>query len=256
VRLAATQGRNILCDKPFGLDTAQAEEMCDLANRAGILHFLNFEFRHDPLRLKIKELVDTGTLGTPTHLSMTAFLSYGRTQSHRWLFEKRRGGWLGAYGSHMIDQLHWLFGDIAALGGIARTEIRTRPDPSDQGMSHPSTAEDAFTAWFRMQNGVTALLDTAFAAAVSLPAQMTLLCSQGACHVTGLSELHILRPGQPAEQMHFPENAPDPVQNALNAWLGEVSEAIATQRQIRPDFYAGLACVRALDALRQTCGFA
>jgi hypothetical protein len=35
-----------------------------------------------------------------------------------------------------------------------------------------------------------------------------------------------------------------------------VSEAVATQRQIRPDFYTGLACVRALDALRQTCGLA
>ncbi len=253
VRVAAAHGRNILCDKPFGRDTAQAEEMCELAAKAGVLHFLNFEFRQDPLRRKIKELLDTGALGTPAHLTMTAFMSYGRTQSHRWLFEKHQGGWLGAYGSHTIDMLHWLFGDIASAGGIARTEIRIRPDGHDPSLTHPSTAEDAFTGWFRMQNGVTATLDTAFAAAVTLPAQMTLFCSEGACHVTGMSDLQILRPGQSPEHFSFPENTPDPMQHALDLWLGEVTEAVATRRQIAPDFYTGLACVRVLDTLRETC---
>jgi predicted dehydrogenase len=248
VRIAAGQGRNILCDKPFGLNTAHAEEMLDLANRAGVLHFLNFEFRHDPLRQKLKTILDSGTIGTPSHMSMTAFIGGTRQQSHRWLFEKDHGGWIGAYGSHTVDLLHWLFGDIAAVGGIARTEVKTRPDRTNPSHSYPSTAEDAFTAWFRMKNGVTAMLDTAFSASVNIPAQTILFGSEGACHITGMSELHLLRPGKPAEHHSFP--AIDPIQAALTAWLAEVSHAVAKKQQIEPDFGTGLACVRVLDALR------
>jgi predicted dehydrogenase len=193
----------------------------------------------------------TSLLASTPHMSMTAFIGDTRQQSHQWLFEKEHGGWIGAYGSHTVDLLHWLFGNIAAVGGVARTEVGTRPDRTDPDLARACTAEDAFTAWFRMENGVTALLDTAFSASVSLPAQTILFGSKGACHITGMSDLHLLLPGKPAEHYSFPNSVADPIQAALKVWLGKVTHAVTQKQQIEPDFRAGLACVRVLDALRE-----
>lgn len=255
VRLATRHGRNVLCDKPFGINASQAREMLDLAAQAGVLHFVNFEFRSDPLRLKIKELLDSGALGEPVHMISTVFIAWGRDLADRWLFHKGKGGWIGAQGSHTIDMLRWFFGEVEALGGQMRTEVKLRPDrdPTVDRM-HPSTAEDAFTAWLRMDSGVTVTLDSAYAASVTLPAQTTIFCSNGALQVTNQTELAVLRPDQPPEQFFFPPDRDDPHQPALGLWLGKVCDAVAEGRQIEPNFETGLACVEVLDRLRNVTG--
>ena len=45
VNAAIDRGCAVLCDKPFGRNAAEAESMRDLAHEAGVLLFLNFEFR-------------------------------------------------------------------------------------------------------------------------------------------------------------------------------------------------------------------
>jgi predicted dehydrogenase len=251
VRLATRYRRNVLCDKPFGVDVSQAREMLDLATKAGVLHFVNFEFRSDPLRLKIKSLLDSGALGEPVHMISTVFISWGRDLPDRWLFHKGEGGWIGASGSHTVDMLRWFFGEVAALGGQARTEVKMRPD-RDPALSrmHPSTAEDAFTAWFRMDSGVTVTLDSAYAASVTVPSQLTIFCSKGAIQVTNQSELTVLRPDRAPESFFFPPDKDDPHQPALGLWLGKVCDAVAERRQIAPSFETGVACVEVLDRLR------
>ncbi len=252
VRLAVEHGRNVLCDKPFGANAEEAREMRDLATRAGVLHFLNFEFRSDPLRLKLKALLDAGAIGAPAHLSWTAFNSGGRKLRHRWLFEKGRGGWIGAFGSHAVDTLRWLFGDIAAAGGQLRTEVTMRRDRDKAtGAMHASTAEDAFTAWFRMESGFTATLDTGYAAAVGVPSILTVFGGEGAIQVTDGSELAVLTPGREPERFPFASEA-DPHQPGLGLWFAKVQDALVERRQITPDFNDGLACAKVLDALRAT----
>ena len=44
---AIEQGHAVLCDKPFGRNADEATEMRDRACEAGVLHFLNFEFRRN-----------------------------------------------------------------------------------------------------------------------------------------------------------------------------------------------------------------
>ena len=252
VRLAIEHGRNVLCDKPFGADAEEAREMRDLATRAGVLHFLNFEFRSDPMRLKLKALLDGAAIGTPQHLSWTTFSSGGRKLRHRWLFEKGRGGWVGAFGSHAVDTLRWLFGDIVATGGQLRTEVKMRRDRDKANDAmHASTAEDAFTAWFRMASGFTATLDTGYGAAVSVPSIMTIFGGEGVIQVTDGSELVVLAAGREPERFHFaPEE--DPHQPGLGLWLAKVRDALVEGRQIAPDFDDGFACAEVLDALRST----
>ena len=252
VRLAIEHGRDVLCDKPFGADAAEAREMRELATGAGVLHFLNFEFRSDPLRLKLKDLLDGGAIGTPFHANWTAFHAGGRKLRHRWLFEKGKGGWIGAFGSHAVDTLRWLFGDIVATGGQTRTEVTLRRDRDKASDAmHASTAEDSFTAWFRMAGGFTATLDTGYAAAVQVPSILTIFGSEGAIQITDSSELRVLAPGREPQRFHFAVEE-DPHQPGLGLWTARVRDAVIERRQIAPNFNDGLACAEVLDALRAT----
>jgi predicted dehydrogenase len=250
VELAVANKRAVLCDKPFGRNATESARMLELANGAGVLHFLNFEFRFDTLRAKMKELLDTGAIGDPVHLSNTMYYSMGHRSPHGWLFENDKGGgWIGAYASHQVDMLHWLFGEIDALSCRPRIDVVTRPDRDDPGgPAHEATAEDALTAWFRMENGVTASIDTSCSSAVDLSAQTTLLGTEGALRLTDNSELVLQRPGQEPER--FSNAAENPGAAAQAHWLAKVCEAIGSGQQTGPDFTDGLACARVLDRMR------
>ena len=53
----------ILCEKPFALTTPEAEQMAEAAHRNGVLLAEAFKFRHHPMHLRAKELVDSGAIG-------------------------------------------------------------------------------------------------------------------------------------------------------------------------------------------------
>ncbi|MDE0299899.1 MAG: Gfo/Idh/MocA family oxidoreductase [Candidatus Poribacteria bacterium] len=53
----------ILCEKPFALTTDEVEGMADAARRNGVLLAEGFKYRHHPMHLRAKELVDSGAIG-------------------------------------------------------------------------------------------------------------------------------------------------------------------------------------------------
>jgi len=222
---------------------------------AGVLHFLNFEFRCEPPRVVLHELLGEGVIGRLCHLHWTSFVSGSRTplRRHGWLFDRELGGgWIGAFGSHAIDTIRWLGGEIVDVEGRVRTDIDERPDAD--GVLRPCTAEDAFTAWFRLAGGATATLDTAFAAAVSAPPRITLFGDDGTIELVGSSELTVRRPGEDARVTRFARFDGDPHLPALRPWLRQVHDSVAEQRQIAPSFDDGIACALVMDSLRASAG--
>jgi predicted dehydrogenase len=242
VTAAIDHGRAVLCDKPFGRSAAEAEAMRDHARAAGVLHFLNFEFRFNESWSKVKQLADDGLIGTPTHLNWTFYGSGLRGRKYGWINDRESGGgWIGAYGSHLIDFTRWLFdSDVAECGGVTRID----------GSPPAATAEDAYSAWFTMVNGCTAAHDTGFAAAVPLAPRATLLGSTGSIELTADTTLVVRRPGEESQTFEFPpapRRSPPP---ALSTFLGKVADALRTGAQIAPSFDDGLAVARTMDLLR------
>jgi predicted dehydrogenase len=242
VMAAIDNGHAVLCDKPFGRNAAEAEAMRDRAAEAGVLHFLNFEFRFTEAWAKLKQLADDGIVGTPAHLNWTFYGSGMRGRPYSWINDRERGGgWIGAYGSHLIDFTRWLFdSEVADCGGVTRID----------GSPPEATAEDAYSAWFRMANGCTATHDTAFAGAVPLAPRATLLGSAGSIELTADTTLVVYRPKQEPQEFEFPpapRRSPPP---ALTSFLGQVVEAIRTGTPIAPSFDDGVAVAHAMDRLR------
>jgi len=248
---ALANGRNVLCDKPFGLDAVEAQEMLEAARNAGVLHFLNFEFREDPARAAMKRLIDEGAVGEVLHLRWSMYSSVGRNPEtpHGWLFDKAKGGgWIGAYGSHVVDCLHWLLGGIDTASALRRTDVTQRPDGA--GGSAASTAEDGIAATFRMACGATASLDTAYSAAMTVPQQIVVHGSAGMLALSGVTDLTLSRPGEEPQRLAFDPPEGDIHLRPFTGWARKVKSAIEERRQIGPSFEEGLACARVLDMLR------
>jgi predicted dehydrogenase len=248
---ALESGRNVLCDKPFGKSAAEAREMLDAATAAGVVHLANFEFRHDAARRQIKAWIDNGAIGTPRHVHWSRLSSGSRTplKQHGWLFDQDSGGgWIGAYGSHVIDTLRWWVGEIDDVAGVRRIDMPLRPDAD--GVPRACTAEDAFSASFTFANGATATVDTAFAAAVEGPQQLQVLGSDGVIVLNGTTELTLRRAAEHDEKITFPQFRGDVHEPSFTKWAELIRDAIREGQQIQPSFQDAVACAQIMDKLK------
>src|SRR5574341_401451 len=64
---AAENGKHIFCEKPVALTYAGAKEMYDVAEKAGILHYLNHNYRRVPAVTFARQLIDAGKIGQIYH---------------------------------------------------------------------------------------------------------------------------------------------------------------------------------------------
>ena len=150
---AIERGRNVLCEKPLAANLAEAREMLAAAERAGVVHAVDHEFRYLPARLKMKELVDEGYLGELRTVRVTGLNDMWLSRPWGWVMEKSKsGGILQAQGSHLIDSLHWWFGPIVEVGAQLDTLEKSRPVHGTDEW-RPCDAEDQVAALLRLANG-------------------------------------------------------------------------------------------------------
>ena len=65
---AAKAGKHILCEKPLALNESQAKEMFQAANKYGVLLEEAYAYRHAQLVEQVKEIVDSGVIGSIRYL--------------------------------------------------------------------------------------------------------------------------------------------------------------------------------------------
>jgi predicted dehydrogenase len=251
VAWALDAGRAVLCEKPFGTSVDEAIAMTDAARSAGVANFLNFEFRCQPARLAMADLLASGDIGSPEHLSYSAFTSGSRIplRPWGWLFDRSRGGgWIGAFGSHAIDLIRWLLGDVARAGAVTWVNITERPDAD--GTAHRCDAEDAFNGWTELRSGATASVDSSFTAGVSLTPRIVVTGTHGAIENTGDRRVVLRRRDGDTESLEFEPRSGDPHMEAMTAWAAAIRDAIVSGEPLAPSFADGLACMRVMDQWR------
>lgn len=251
VRLAVANGHNVLCDKPFALDGREAEMLLREAEQAKVVHLVNFEFRHHPVRVRIKDLVDAGAIGRPHHVHWAHLSSGSRVplRPHGWLFERGLGGgWVGAFGSHAVDFVRWVFGEIVEAEASLRTEVDQRPDAT--GELRPVDAEDGFSAWLRTDRGVSVAIDSSFACAATYAPRLVVNGTEGVLECVADSRLTLQRDGGTRDVIEV-DNGADPHLEPMRRWAEVVRDAVRDHHQVEPSFSDGLACDQVLDQLRR-----
>lgn len=264
VRNALELGSAVLCEKPFTLDVAQAEELANLAE--GRLAHIDHQLRWSPYRRKLRELVQSGYIGevknirTDLVLDSPIFLE----RPFSWWFEESRGGGvLGALASHLIDGILWGFGPIATVNARLETLRPRRADAN--GAMKAVTADDFAELWMRLESGATVSLTTS----VCMPgASRWLMEVSGTLGTLRLDMEDDLIGGLHGEDMTPIEpdaRIPDPKSFGMQAggafaglspaYLESLVRAVAAGETEVPEaatFEDGVACMRVLEAARRS----
>ena len=148
---AISAGKHVVCDKPFALDAAEAREMGMMADRAGVVALVGHEFRWAPERALLGRIIADGHIGEPrlaTLISCVPLVADPSTPVPDWWFDPARGGgWLGASGSHVVDQVRAWLGEVARVhGATSMTSARV------------AGAADSFTMILEMSCGARVMV--------------------------------------------------------------------------------------------------
>jgi len=154
---AADAGKHLICEKPFALDAAEARAMLAAAERAGVTHLVGHEFRWAPERSVAARALASGAIGTPRFASFVSYVPLvadPEAKVPRWWFDPESGGgWLGASGSHIVDQIRTWLGELASVSATLSVVS-----------ARAGVAEDSFTVRFRTRSGVDGVLQQTAAA--------------------------------------------------------------------------------------------
>ncbi|MFB3789262.1 MAG: Gfo/Idh/MocA family protein [bacterium] len=151
VKSCAAAGKHVLCEKPLGLDTAQAEDMVHACRQAGVRLGVGLMMRYHPLHQAALKIIQSGKIGKPV---------YARAQLSCW-YPPIPGAWrqdpaLGGggslidMGSHCIDLLEMFFGPIAKVSCFVNRLV------------HPYASEDSSLTMLSFANGALASVDAFF----------------------------------------------------------------------------------------------
>lgn len=165
-------GKHVLCEKPPALTAADAQRMADAAAASGRILMICFNYRYRNDTRFVKRLIDTGQLGSVYYVKASWLRCAGIPgRKGNWFTRKALsgGGPLIDLGVHLLDLTLWLLGyprplsvsasTYAAFGPRGLHYTGTSPEPCDA----PYEVEDLATAFIRLDNGATLLLETSWA---------------------------------------------------------------------------------------------
>jgi predicted dehydrogenase len=261
--VAIARGCHVLCEKPFASDLREARAMLEAAERARVVHFVGHEFRWQPERAIVARAVAEGLIGKPRFLTLLQyipFLAKPESKMPGWWFDTQAGGgWLGASGSHIVDQVRVTLGEFASLSA-ALPIVSARE----------AVAEDSYVLRFQLTNGVEGIMQQT-AGAWGPSASMTRVAgTEGTLWVEGGTVKVADRNGTrdlpiPADLVLPPPPAPSddprkqfsvlelgPFTRLCEALRGAMEGRSLTSAVPLPTFADGVACMEVLDAIRKS----
>lgn len=146
--LAARAGKPVYVEKPMALNFAECQEMLAACQQAGVPLFVAYYRRALPRFLKIKELLEAGTIGDVRLVNISLYWPPRPDELDpanlpwRVIPEIAGGGRYVDLASHTFDFLDYLLGPIRRVQGFAANQAGYYP------------AEDVVTGSFVFESGV------------------------------------------------------------------------------------------------------
>jgi predicted dehydrogenase len=151
VKKAADAGKHVLCEKPFALNAAEAQETFDYGRRKGVLVMESLMYRFHPQWIKAGELVRSGELGE-IH-AVHAFFSYmiPDPKNIRNILEIGGGG-LRDVGSYAVSAARFLVGaEPVRVMGLLYRDPSLKTDTLSSGLLDFGKARAIFTVGTQTQ---------------------------------------------------------------------------------------------------------
>lgn len=221
---AVGRGLHVLVEKPVDINTERIDKLITAADRAGVKVGVFFQDRLKPDIVRLKQLVDSGTLGKPVLAS--ARVKWYRPPDYygqsRWrgTWALDGGGALMNQGIHTVDVMQWLMGPVVRLS--ARTATRL----------HRIEVEDTAVATIEFASGALGILEATTSVYPGYPRRVEVTGSEGTAILDGDTLISVeLRNAPPAETK---EGGP-----TISSSSPVVADASAHQRIVE-DFIAAI----------------
>lgn len=142
---ALEAGKHVIIEKPLAISVDEIGHIIDAQNRSGLLVSVCFQHRFDPLVMKIKKIIDDGSLGNITAINASIQCSKTADYYNGWRgkIATEGGSTLINQGIHTLDLLVWFFGR-PAVKGSSMDALK---------FAHDFETEDTLAATFRFPNG-------------------------------------------------------------------------------------------------------
>lgn len=237
--LCLEAGKHVLCEKPFTINAAQAEEVIAVARQRGLFLMEAMWTRFFPIMVRLRALLAEGVIGDLLMLQSDFGFRIRFNPEHR-LFDPAMGG--GAtldVGVYPISLASMLFG--------APKEIRSLAHLGQTGVDEQAAMILGY------EGGRMALMSTAVR--VSTPQEAFLLGSQGQIKIHYqwwyLTHMTISKPGQEDQEIHLPYEG-----NGYNYEAAEVLDCLNAGK-LESDVMLldeTVSIMRTMDTLREQWG--
>jgi predicted dehydrogenase len=171
---AARNGKHIICEKPLANTLAEAKEMLRAVEKAGVLHYVNYNYRRVPAVAYAKRLIEDGCVGDVYHYHGAYLQDWIMDPDFPlvWRLQKKYSGSgaLGDIAAHATDLAQFLNSDITELVGQMTTFIKDRPLPGTasgawgskgkKGRKGKVTVDDDTNFLARFKNGSVGVFES------------------------------------------------------------------------------------------------
>lgn len=161
---AVKAGKHVFCEKPFTITAAEAEELAEEAEKAGVVHYLNHNYQRCPAVALAKQFIDDGKLGTLFHWRGAYQQSWliDPTKPLDWKLKKATAG-AGPHwdlSSHAVDMALFLMGKIDRVHCLTKTFTKERPLAENPAQTGEVEVDDASLMTVQFGNGAVGTIET------------------------------------------------------------------------------------------------
>lgn len=280
---AAENGKHIFCEKPLALNYAQSKEMYEAAEKAGVVHYVNFNYRRCPAIGLAKQLIEEGKVGQIFHWRGAYLQSWIIDPNFPLTWHLRKefagGGPQWDLNSHSVDLARFLVGDIKKVMGMKTTFIKERPLPEETSVTTfkaavqsqqkgEVTVDDAAFMIVEFQNGALGSFDSSrFATGRKNYNYFEIYGSKGSIlfDLERMNELQYFSVDDPENVQGFRTiQVTESVHPYIAHWwpsghiigyehefvhaVSDFLNAIANNQKITPNFYDGMKAIEVLEA--------
>ena len=161
---AIAAGKHVYCEKPLAPLAADAREMADAAERAGVRTQVGFNYLCNPLFTLARDMIEAGELGDIRSYRGIHAEDYMADAQSPFTFrhDPVGGGVLADLGSHALATAEFLLGPVERVLGDTVTVIASRPD--GRGGHRIVEVDDIGRAFVRFASGASGSIDASWIA--------------------------------------------------------------------------------------------
>lgn len=226
---AAEAKKHMFVEKPLGFTSKDSQAMAEAIEKANVLFTTGYFTRTDPAILFLKDQVDKGNFGKITRVRASnchnGSLGHWFDTDWRWMADPKIAGvgGFGDLGTHKLDILMWMFGDVEAITADIKVVTGNYGDCDESG-----------EALMKFKNGITGTLGAGWVD-VADPVTFKISGTEGYAQIENGRVLFASQkvPGADGSKLwtDLPSASPAPMDQFINAVSGKSGMPLVTPKE-------------------------